>query len=208
MEPLILNDGRKIEIPEKPKVVVESEEARKDVKAELEAIIEKNVPGVKGAAIVKLLRESGFYEAPASSKPQYHGCYEGGLADHTLLVLRHAASLREAWDASVSVENVVTAAVLHDVVKGQYRGKQYYLQEKGKYKYNPGLPCIGQNLMSIVQALRAGIDLDDVEIEAIMAQDGLYSEESKSVFTRYTNPGPLAYILHFADVYCSHIHSI
>jgi len=64
--------------------------------------------------------ETDFFTAPASTN--YHGNYEGGLLDHTLLVLRFALHnfnmiISQNPDLEYLRESVVISALFHDLCK-------------------------------------------------------------------------------------------
>lgn len=48
--------------------------------------------------LLKFLEDNGFFEAPASTK--YHGCYPGGLAEHSNHVFKRLLKLAQDEDAS------------------------------------------------------------------------------------------------------------
>lgn len=61
------------------------------------------------------LKESGFFESPASRR--FHGNFPGGLAAHSLGVLRVLLSLVPGRLEDVPAESLILAALLHDVCK-------------------------------------------------------------------------------------------
>jgi len=164
----------------------------------------------KGILLVRLLDKSEFYKAPASSREEFHGSYEGGLADHSLLVVRHMLELNEAWEAELDLGSIVKTGILHDIAKAGFDGQEYYKKKpNGKgYSYNKDLPSIGQNMMSCIIADRAGLKLTTDEYEAVMGQDGLFTNEGRSIFDTRSEPCKLSYIMHFSDWYVSAIHGI
>lgn len=171
-------------------------------------IIEHIKNDTRRTKLLNAMEKLAFDTAPASSNPNYHGCYRGGLLEHTLIVVSHMLALNEAWGASCSKESLVLCGVLHDIAKAGYAGQPYYIKNIGKpgYKYNTKLTAVGQNLMSIHVAAEAGIELAPHEVEAIMAQDGLFTEEGKSVFlNKKSEPDKLAYVLHFSDWWAARI---
>jgi hypothetical protein len=77
-------------------------------------------------AMIEYLNTSDFFEAPASTK--FHGCYAGGLADHSLAVYELLAEFatKTKLDAKVNwgqmamkieSSNIIVAGLLHDVCK-------------------------------------------------------------------------------------------
>lgn len=93
----------------------------------VELLLSTKREGIEGTGkLLDYLVKGGFFEAPASTR--FHNCYVGGLADHSLAVYNR---LREfstkidfnknaSWGAkpmNVEPENLIIAAILHDVCK-------------------------------------------------------------------------------------------
>lgn len=203
MEPLKFKIKAGIDKP------VGGQEGRLEVsKDRLNKLIKEHVKEPRQKQLLTAMGRLNFESAPASSNPNYHGCYRGGLLEHTLIVVSHMLALDEAWGAACPKDSIVLCGVLHDIAKAGYSGQPYYIKHVGKngYKYNTKLPAIGQNLMSIHVAAQAGVELAPFEVEAIMAQDGLFTEEGKSVFlNKKTEPDKLTYLLHFSDWWAARI---
>ena len=121
------------------------------------------------------LLTTGFFESPASTK--FHGCYKGGLADHSLrvyeLLMFHsslkldAITLPGQKPLPVTVESVTIAALLHDVCKvGAYTGTEK------PYVYNKQHPK-GHAELSIERASEF-IVLEPIEEMMIRFHMGVY----------------------------------
>jgi hypothetical protein len=86
--------------------------------------------------LLDYLRKSDFYTAPASTK--YHGCYKGGLLEHSLQVYdRLAAKMTDpVWQqklAGTPKRSLIVAALTHDICK-----VNFYIQEpRNKKTYDP-----------------------------------------------------------------------
>ena len=103
--------------------------ANESVRAELEALWAEAAPKVcpkdQCDAMWAWICEGDFFEAPASS--HHHGCHPGGLARHTLFVVREAKRLAATYeenhpDEPPVVAEAIVAAILHDICKvGLYR---------------------------------------------------------------------------------------
>lgn len=209
---LRFSDGSEMKVPESP-----TQDKNSYVRTQLKELVAK-IATPKDQILWKMMEGSPFFSAPASSRKEYHGCYPGGLAEHTLLVVKHMLKLNEAWEAGLDEGSIVLTGILHDIAKAGFDGKPYYLGEESEwhrnklgqiYKYNKEQPAIGQNTKSLVIALRAGIELATDEIVAIMGQDGLFTDEGKSVFMSKGGEVPrLAYVMHMADWWCSQVHGI
>lgn len=212
MQPLKLSDGREIQVPQESS----RDKSRAGVRAELEKMMEL-IQGGNRIRLTGLMNSEGFWEAPASTKEEYHGAWPGGLADHTLSLVRHMAAMDEAWECGLDPGQMVLVGILHDIAKAGVDGKPYYLAQESKwhqdklgqkYKYNDSLPAMGQNTMSLYLAQKHGIILSTDEYQAIMGQDGLFSNEGKSVWESRRKPCKLAFVLHFSDWYTSAVHRV
>jgi hypothetical protein len=74
-----------------------------------------------------LEKDTDFFTAPAST--QFHGNYDGGLLDHSLLVTRFALHnfnfvVKEKPDLEYLRESVVFCGLFHDVCKTNYYEKE------------------------------------------------------------------------------------
>jgi len=89
-----------------------------EIKREFNTIINKYI---KTPIIVKMLEtlvinEPKFFEWPAATK--LHHAYEGGLAFHTLCVIKNAISFWENYKGeNLDIEVIIAGAMLHDVGK-------------------------------------------------------------------------------------------
>jgi len=126
--------------------------------------------------MVNWLIENGFFESPASTK--YHGCYNGGLADHSLRLyeLVHEWNSKLKLDEvtmpgqkpfKIEVENVIVATLLHDICK-----TGAYLGDANPYRWNKSHPD-GHALLSIAMAKRC-IELKPIESMMIRFHMGIY----------------------------------
>jgi hypothetical protein len=77
-------------------------------------------------SLIDFIRKSDFYTAPASTR--FHSCHKGGLLEHTLLVYDRLNTKFEdkLWSEKVDVkiENIIIAALLHDLCKAYYYGTE------------------------------------------------------------------------------------
>lgn len=133
--------------------------------------------------LITYLEIEGFFESPGSTK--FSGCYAGGLAGHSLRVFellsnningRYSAGTTLKLDTvsspgqkplPIKPENVIIAALLHDVCKiGAYIGNEK------PYKWNKGQPK-GHALLSI-ERIKKHIKLTDIEELMITYHMGVY----------------------------------
>lgn len=133
----------------------------------------------------------------------------GGLATHSYNVLCNAMKIADALGYT-DTSSVVISALLHDLGKiGDY-GKKYYIDnilKSGKpspskpYKRNPNILEMNHAVKSVVLANRY-IDLTENEEYAILHHDGLYEVANREAMNK---PTPLLLILHYADLWASHV---
>jgi len=127
-------------------------------------------------SLIEYLEDEGFFEAPASTK--FHGSYKGGLAVHSFGVYKKLNELNsklKLGEASgngqkpldLKQENIIIAALLHDVCKvGAYVGDQ------APYKWNRSQPK-GHALLSI-ERVKKFIELTEIEEMMIKYHMGVY----------------------------------
>lgn len=73
--------------------------------------------------LISNLDELGFFESPASTK--YHGCYVGGLAEHSYKVFKKLTTLTKSCRICIPKDEIIIASILHDICKaGAYSGTQ------------------------------------------------------------------------------------
>lgn len=162
--------------------------------------------------LLKWLEETGFFEAPASTK--YHGNYAGGLVEHSNNVYRRLIKLAADEDERIrkmypskntpqyTVETIAIVALLHDICKADH----YRLDEDGEYKTTKSFPC-GHGEKSVIQIMRY-MPLSETEILAIRWHMGAFDEAVKGG-SREMNYAyaqcKLAAMLHLADMMATHL---
>lgn len=73
-------------------------------------------------SLFDFINSQGFFTSPASTK--FHGCYEGGLAEHSCEVLTRLEELNKDLNLEIPVPTMIIASLLHDLCKmGAYRGE-------------------------------------------------------------------------------------
>ncbi len=172
-------------------------------------------------ALVNWMDENGFFTAPCSGS--YHLAYEGGLAEHSMNVMRQALRLAETLDADKKMldrDSVVIAALLHDLGKtGQFGKPNYvpnmlkgrvtkanpdpkpYQSEKKPYITNPDLLYVDHEIRSI-QIASQFIELTEEESFAILNHNGMYSNLRYAYSGRET---PLSLVIHWADMWAARV---
>lgn len=162
--------------------------------------------------LIEYLESIGFFTAPAST--QFHGAYEGALAEHSLNVFKLACEMACKW---LGVEeykkicgSVIICALLHDVGKCGQFGKQLYvpnvlksgkLSDAKPYERNKDLMTLPHEIVSCIEITKY-IDLTEDEQLAIAWHNGLYGAFKYDIQGKET---PLYMIIHFADMWVSRV---
>lgn len=166
--------------------------------------------------VINFLENSDFFYAPASSI--YHGNYKGGLLEHSLNVVKVALKLYEDFKElspnrmqNINEENVIIAALLHDVCKTYYYNPKIKSRKNDDneweqyvgYEINDQLP-LWHGAKSVILLQMIGLELTVEEMCAIQWHMGAwnngYTESStkKSMGDAYSK-FPLCLIIHCAD---------
>jgi len=117
--------------------------------------------------MIEFLKLRNFFTMPASVK--YHGNYEGGLVDHSMHLYNFFNRLVEEYKLDVSHNNIVIAALLHDVCKANL-----YKFEDGKWKSQFFIFNKGHAKFSL-ERIQRFIKLEQIEIDLIRSHMGYYS---------------------------------
>jgi hypothetical protein len=67
--------------------------------------------------LVDWLTDTDFFQAPASTRLDYHGCHEGGLALHTLNMYDGFEAKAVQYDLGLAPEERTIASICHDFCK-------------------------------------------------------------------------------------------
>ena len=175
--------------------------------------------GRKGMdAVIAKLDESGFFDAPASSR--FHLSCKGGLMEHSMNIYEAALFVREQiiqrrpeLEEQLPLDSVAICALLHDTCKTDIY-KEGILSRKNadgyweKYvgyqvDYNTGLP-LGHGEKSVILLLSWGLELKPEEMLAIRwhmsAWDmPMQSAEHKESFNAAKAKSPLVSLIQTAD---------
>lgn len=169
-------------------------------------------------AVIAKLDESGFFDAPASSR--FHLSCKGGLMEHSMNVYEAALFVREQiiqrrpeLEEQLPLDSVAICALLHDTCKTDIY-KEGILSRKNadgyweKYvgyqvDYNTGLP-LGHGEKSVILLLSWGLELKPEEMLAIRwhmsAWDmPMQSAEHKESFNAAKAKSPLVSLIQTAD---------
>lgn len=146
---------------------------------------------------------SDFFTAPASTK--YHGAYEGGLFDHSFLVMENLVQLTLdndlVWDRK---ESPYIVGLLHDLCKID----QYKLVATDKYEYDTETLFKGHGDKSIM-LISAYMRLTLEEVTCIRYHMGAFTEKEEwGFYTRAVHAFPNVLWTHHADMIASHIQGV
>lgn len=162
--------------------------------------------------LLDYMDEIGFLTSPAST--QFHGAYEGALAEHSVNVLECAEKIGVALLGGAEYnkiqDSVIICAILHDLGKCGQFGKPLYVPNvlaSGKvsdakpYATNKDLMTLPHEIVSCIEATKF-IDLTEEEQRAIAWHNGLYGCFKFDIQGKETI---LYMILHWADMWASRI---
>lgn len=149
------------------------------------------------------LVHNGFFTAPASTK--YHGNYEGGLFDHSLLVMNTLVHLTKdnslQWQRE---ESPYIIGLLHDLCKvNQYRETD--VGEEYPYEYRKDTLLTGHGDKSVMVASTL-IQLTEEEMMCIRYHMGSFTDKAEwEFYTRAISKYPNVLWTHHADMIATHI---
>lgn len=177
--------------------------------------IEKALKGTRrtgATALIKYMKENGFYEAPAST--EHHGSEPGALAVHSINVFNAAHALAKTWlskeDYKKLKNSITICSLLHDIGKIGDFGKKNYVEnilklgkqsDKKPFVTNKDLLYEDHEIRS-VKICAKFIELTEEEEHAILYHNGLYGSLKYSIQGKET---PLYMIIHFADMWASRV---
>ena len=85
--------------------------------------------------------EDRFIDAPASSRPNHHNCFAGGLVDHMLRVIDTSLKQKKLFShmgvqVKASDADIVMAAMFHDLGKIGDLDNAYYIRQTDEWRRN------------------------------------------------------------------------
>lgn len=171
--------------------------------------------GIEG--LIEYLEKSDFFIAPASTK--YHGCYEGGLAEHSVNVMDALIKIDEHLNIAYGVpkddmNSIILVGLLHDICKvNTYFPKTLWRKDdNGKWESYEGYERdpifnMGHGAKSIF-IIQNYIKLTPQEAQAIywhMGPFDLSDYSSANELTASYGKNTLAFKLFTADMTATHI---
>jgi len=147
-------------------------------------------PEIRGLLDALVMNNPFFFEWPAATK--LHHNYGGGLATHTLQVIKHSIGMWKEYSASVNldIEVIIAGAMLHDVgklseykkdgsresygniiphiVDGSDRIVEFCIRNNIDYRFNTRLMMIRHIILSHHEKLEFGSPVTPVILEALI----------------------------------------
>lgn len=161
------------------------------------------------------LLANGFFRSPASTK--YHGAYEGGLFDHSLMVMNSLVDLSAKnglkWQRA---ESPFIVGMFHDLCKiDQYRHPvketiaDWYgecpVYDEQAWEYNPDTAIKGHGDKSVI-LLSQYMTLTEEEVMCVLYHMGAFTDrEHWREFTNTVQRFPNVLWTHHADMIASHV---
>jgi hypothetical protein len=155
--------------------------------------------------------------APASGKAHFHSAYVGGYIDHVMNVCRNSIGQMNQFKNNggiidFEVEELLFAALHHDLGKLGDLGKPYYVEQESDwhrknqgslFKQNPEINYFDVTHRALWLLQEYGIKYTQKEMLGIMLADGLYNKGNEKYFISYDEnfqlKTELPYLLHWAD---------
>ena len=166
-------------------------------------------------SLIDFLTDNGYFKAPASTK--YHGCYPGGLYDHSYRVFEHLMWLSNGLDIEWKrSESPFVVGFFHDLCKiDQYRevvddpGKTMFgtNEPEGRvvhYEHNQDLLLSGHGAKSVL-LLSQFIQLTEEEMLCIRYHMGAYEKDDWTGYDLAIRKYPNVLLTHTADMYASKV---
>jgi len=177
--------------------------------------VDKHSTGEQNKNIHRMLThfEDRFIDAPASSRPNHHNCFVGGLLDHTLRVIDTSLKVKRMFELlGVTVKaldsEVVLGAMFHDLGKIGDLNEPYYINQTDEwrrnklnewYTFNDKLEPLSVTDRALWLLQHFDIKVSQEVWKAIKMSDGLFDEGNISLYRKHDTYNILHYIVHFAD---------
>ena len=187
--------------------------------AQLMEYINNYITGDRKEQLIKMYEQLAdkVLTAPASSHSTRHNCFPGGYIDHVNRVVNCAIVLFRTWSSAgagtskFTLEEVVFAAINHDLGKIGSKTMDYYVPNDSKwhvergqiYKINGALTFMKVPDRSLFTLQEFGIKVSESEYLAIKLHDGLYGKGNESYLMagqpEFSLKNDLPILLHHAD---------
>ena len=156
-------------------------------------------PGIEN--LIAWVATTDFFQAPASTRIDYHGAHEGGLCQHSLSVYTLFKEKVERFGIELADDEIVIASLFHDICKVDFYVpnilKSGEVSETKPYKVQDDFP-LGHGEKSLHLVSRH-IDLTDQEALLIRWHMGNYDAEWENYREKVAAMCPGVYAFRFAD---------
>lgn len=166
--------------------------------------------------VTSWMNASGYFESPASI--QYHDNFPGGLAYHSLRVMKELDSLVATRGLAVSVRSIVIAGLLHDACKAgcysvEKKAVKVGVDDRGRnrwedqefYVWKEALPLgHGEKSMMIASELFGGL----TQLEAMMIRWHMGGYVAKDDYRSLSDAqawNPAVTAIHIADMMATYM---
>lgn len=129
--------------------------------------------------------EERFAIAPASARADFFNAYPGGLASHTLNVLKNMSSISFSF-GDIDKKSMIRVGLLHELGKVGDKKHDYYIPQKSEwhkdrgmlYEINPKIAFMRVPHRSLFLAQEFGVALTQDEHLAILLFEGQLAESN------------------------------
>ena len=154
--------------------------------------------------LTEWLANTDFFTAPASTR--YHGCFEGGLAMHSLNVYSQLKKLCKWYECEATPESIAIVALFHDLCKiGCYKTEMRWRKDANNqweqyptYRFEEDFAYGGHGSKSVF-LVQSFMKLTPEEASAINCHMGQWDATTYSNPTEVYCRNKLAWLLHVAD---------
>lgn len=149
------------------------------------------------------LLDTDFFTAPASTK--YHGCYLGGLFDHSMNVVDELLRLDQIGASApwTRKESPFIVGLLHDVTKIGLYVPNTDTVSNGPYKVNPEYKSYGGHGNDSVCKILQHMELTTEEMYCIRYHMGAYETDAWNKYDEAIRLFPNVLWTHTADMVAS-----
>lgn len=155
--------------------------------------------------ITKLSKDYDHQMATFPASIKHHHNYKGGWAQHIGEVTTIARNINEVFALQLDPDDIVLAAFLHDFAKLE----TYKELPDGTFDKIPDRwKLVDPETWTLMKCAELGFPLPENQVNALLMAEGGWSAFARTS-SRYVHPasGPLAVVLHCADMISSQIMS-
>lgn len=175
-----------------------------DFKKEFHEIVDRDIHRNGIIPFMAWLDSTDFFTAPASTR--YHGCWEGGLVEHSLNVYSQLKKLRDWYNCDSSPETIALVSLFHDVCKANvYKVEMRWRKNENQqweqyptYTFKEDFAYGGHGSKSVF-LIQSFMKLSPEEASAINCHMGQWDSTTYSNPTEVYCRNKLAWLLHVAD---------